>query len=88
MALSFITNATYKAVCVILTHQHGSTSSVMALCVACRRQSGMPLMSKGRLYVCPSCGRRVVLYVKPSALPVCSNPKKHTTRRVEMRETK
>jgi DNA-directed RNA polymerase subunit RPC12/RpoP len=73
---------------VIPMPQRGFTSNGMALCAGCRKQSGMPLMSKERLYVCPSCGRRVVLYVKPSALPVCSNPKKHTTRRVEMRETK
>jgi len=35
---------------------------------------------------CPKCGRSIVLYVKPSAAPMCSNPDRHSSIHIPMQE--
>lgn len=45
----------------------------------------MPYSERWR---CPECGHSVMLYVKPSMPPTCSNPEAHSSKTVEMESTK
>jgi DNA-directed RNA polymerase subunit RPC12/RpoP len=48
------------------------------------RETFTQIMSRKQNYRCPQCDIKIVLYVKPSSPPICNNPKKHSTKPVEM----